>query len=261
MVLRAAMRATLMCATMLHSTQLVPATASHPVVSTEYGDIKGRANVGGTVHTFQSVPFAKAPTVENELRFKPPVEPEPWEVRVVREFAAACHLASPRLASPHLASPPHRLASPRLPLPPCRHQQGVLDTERAKLLTNICPQLDLIGGTHLFLGEEDCLYLSVYAPASASASNPLPVVFWIFGGAYVLGDGVEFGLYNGEHLAEQHDVIVVSPNYRVGPFGFLAHEALKAEDLSNSTGNMGIMDQVGRGLWMVSGGWRALVER
>ncbi len=57
------------------------------------------------------------------------------------------------------------------------------------------------------------------------------------------GDSFEFGWYDGVHLANKHNVIVVAANYRVGPFGFLALDELKAEDAHNSTGNVGLLDQ------------------
>ena len=100
--------------------------------------------------------------------------------------------------------------------------------------------------TSLFhLGNEDCLYLHVYVPKQAkeSSNETLPVLFWIFGGGYSLGDGYEFGYYDGKNLAKATNSIVVAVNYRVGPFGFLAHKYLKNEDLNHSTGNMGVQDQ------------------
>jgi len=115
----------------------------------------------------------------------------------------------------------------------------------------MCPQFSFTKNIHL--GEEDCLYLSVYVPKNKHAgfnnknafppSSPLPVMFWIFGGAFILGDDQEFGWYNGENLAYDEDVIVVAANYRVGAFGFLAHEEFMEEDGFGSTGNMGIQDQ------------------
>jgi para-nitrobenzyl esterase len=49
---------------------------------------------------------------------------------------------------------------------------------------NICPQGRSLGP--LFIGDEDCLYLDVYIPANAA--GPLPVMIWIYGGAYIIGD-------------------------------------------------------------------------
>ena len=65
----------------------------------------------------------------------------------------------------------------------------------------------------------------------------------------MLGDEYEFGFYDPNKFVAQQDVIVVAPQYRVNVFGFLAHEALRAEDAADSgaavgsTGNMGLRDQ------------------
>jgi carboxylesterase type B len=87
-------------------------------------------------------------------------------------------------------------------------------------------------------GSEDCLYLNVFVPASASKSNPLPVMFWIYGGGFSFG---RVSMYNGTALAAQEDVIVIVPSYRFGPLGFLANKATLEE--SGTTGNWGILDQ------------------
>ena len=60
---------------------------------------------------------------------------------------------------------------------------------------------------------------------------------------YLQGDAFEFGWYDGVHLANKHNVVIVAANYRVGPFGFLALDELRREDAHNSTGNMGLLDQ------------------
>jgi para-nitrobenzyl esterase len=107
-----------------------------------------------------------------------------------------------------------------------------------------CPQMKFDGT--IFIGGEDCLYLSVYRPSGRPAdAPPLPIMTWIFGGAYVLGDSWELGWYDGAALARAQDVTVVVPNYRVGPFGFFASTALAAETVNGgSTGNAALLDQV-----------------
>ncbi len=68
--------------------------------------------------------------------------------------------------------------------------------------------------------SEDCLTLNVWAPAT-TPSTPAPVMVWIHGGSFVTGSG---GLpdYVGKKLSEATGAIVVTINYRLGPFGFLA---------------------------------------
>jgi len=76
----------------------------------------------------------------------------------------------------------------------------------------ICPQLHITDW--LYLGDEDCLSINVYVPASANTSSALPVFVWIYGGAYVIGDSDEFGLYDGVNMAAtlnmllSHSIIV-----------------------------------------------------
>jgi para-nitrobenzyl esterase len=127
-----------------------------------------------------------------------------------------------------------RYAAPQPPVP----WQGVRDASGEP---NPCPQLKIDG--NVYIGNEDCLYLQVYIPENAASTGPLPVLYWIFGGGYVLGDGEEFGFYDGSNLALKRGVIIVAVNYRVGPFGFLALSGLQSADPNNSTGNMGLQDQ------------------
>ena len=75
--------------------------------------------------------------------------------------------------------------------------------------------------------SEDCLYLNIWTPASATAQSRLPVLFWIHGGAFLHGCGSEKE-FDGEGFAKK-GVILVTINYRVNAFGFFAHPALEEE--------------------------------
>lgn len=94
--------------------------------------------------------------------------------------------------------------------------------------------------------SEDCLYLNIWTPAK-SASDRLPVMVWIYGGGFI-GGGTAIGQYNGTNLAKK-GVILVSVGYRLGPFGFLAHPELTAEQHGHS-GNYGLMDQIAGLRWV-----------
>jgi para-nitrobenzyl esterase len=89
--------------------------------------------------------------------------------------------------------------------------------------------------------SEDCLYLNVWAPAEHK-SEKLPVLYWIHGGGFVMGAASQ-PLYDGEELARL-GCIVVSINYRLGLFGFLAHPALSQESDAKVSGNYGLLDQI-----------------
>lgn len=82
--------------------------------------------------------------------------------------------------------------------------------------------------------SEDCLYLNLWVPAHALGAK-LPVMVWIYGGGLDNGSG-STPLYGGDVLARQ-GVIVVTFNYRLGVFGFLAHPQLARESPTHTTGN------------------------
>ncbi|PST82736.1 carboxylesterase [Pedobacter yulinensis] len=88
--------------------------------------------------------------------------------------------------------------------------------------------------------SEDCLYLNVWAPATASG-KPLPVLVYFYGGGFSSGDGSE-ARYDGRRLAE-NKVIMVTVNYRLGLFGFFVHPELTAESRFGASGNYGLLDQ------------------
>jgi para-nitrobenzyl esterase len=96
-------------------------------------------------------------------------------------------------------------------------------------------------------GSEDCLFLNVYAPADATERSHLPVMFWIHGGGYS-GGGSDEPRHNGDFLPTK-GVILVTINYRLGVFGFLATSGLAKED-GGSAGNYGLMDMVAALKWV-----------
>ena len=96
-------------------------------------------------------------------------------------------------------------------------------------------------------GQEDCLYLSVHAPDPRPSGAP--VLVWIHGGAFIFGEGLQAdGGTAGDVLAARHGLVVVSMNYRLGAYGFLAHPALGAED--DASGNYGLADQIAALEWV-----------
>ena len=95
--------------------------------------------------------------------------------------------------------------------------------------------------------DEDCLYLNVWTPAT-SATERLPVMVWIYGGAFDHGSGTE-KYYWGDDLAYK-GAVVVTFNYRVGVLGFLAHPDLTRESGRNASGNYGLMDQIAALKWV-----------
>jgi para-nitrobenzyl esterase len=94
--------------------------------------------------------------------------------------------------------------------------------------------------------SEDSLFLNVWTPACDDGRRP--VMVWIHGGAFVWGAG-DTPWYDGTAFARNGDVVVVTLNYRLGPFGFLHLADLFGEELAGS-GNVGLLDQVAALQWV-----------
>jgi len=94
--------------------------------------------------------------------------------------------------------------------------------------------------------SEDCLYINVYAPAGATAASKLPVMFWIHGGGFMAGAGGE-PRHNGDFLPLK-GVVLITFNYRLAVFGFLATADL-AKEANGTAGNYGFMDMIAALQW------------
>lgn len=94
--------------------------------------------------------------------------------------------------------------------------------------------------------SEDCLNLNIWT--SGTTGTPRPVMVWVHGGGYTAGFGGE-GRHDGTRLA-QKGAVVVTLNYRLGAFGFLAHPALAAESPVGASGNYAILDQIAALQWV-----------
>ncbi|XP_042337474.1 bile salt-activated lipase-like [Plectropomus leopardus] len=91
-------------------------------------------------------------------------------------------------------------------------------------------------------GSEDCLYLNIFVPQGLKLSTNLPVMVYLFGGAFLLGTSNDVAilgdsLYDGKEMADRGEVIVVTVNYRVGTMGFLSTGDARLP------GNYGLWDQ------------------
>ena len=95
--------------------------------------------------------------------------------------------------------------------------------------------------------DEDCLYLNVWT-AAADATESRPVMVWFHGGGHTGGWG-SAKIFDGTALANK-GVVLVTINYRLGPFGFLAHPALTGESPHASSGNYGLLDKVAALEWV-----------
>ncbi|GFV38813.1 acetylcholinesterase-1 [Trichonephila clavipes] len=83
--------------------------------------------------------------------------------------------------------------------------------------------------------SEDCLYLNIWVPSDACPKNKKAVMYWMHGGGFRYGS-IRSKLYNGTVLAALGDIVVVTVNYRMGPFGFLFSSS------EDAPGNAGLWD-------------------
>ncbi|CAK6450683.1 unnamed protein product [Pipistrellus nathusii] len=190
----------------------------HPVVSTNYGKIRGLRTplpneILGPVEQYLGVPYASPPT--GERRFQPPEPPSSWTgVRNATQFAPVCpqHLDERSLL--HDMLPVWFTAN--------------LDT----LMTYVQDQ------------NEDCLYLNLYVPTEDDIHDQggkKPVMVYIHGGSYMEGTG---NIIDGSVLASYGNVIVITVNYRLGVLGFLSTGDQAAK------GNYGLLDQIQALRWV-----------
>jgi para-nitrobenzyl esterase len=178
----------------------------------------------------------------------PPVDDDPTHVTITDgeirgSMVGTDHQARAFLGIPY-AKPPVgglRWKAPQKPDPWTAPRDATTFSKRCAQLANATLQ-------NAASSDEDCLYLNVWAPLPVP-QTALPVMIWIHGGGNVNGsvsEPVPFApapapyFYTGEFLAENHGVVVVSMNYRLGLFGFFAHPDLTAE---GSSGNQGLLDQ------------------
>jgi para-nitrobenzyl esterase len=128
-------------------------------------------------------------------------------------------------------------------------------TRVADHFSPICVQPDPLGGhsffTRLFFNpieprSEDCLYLNIWT--TAAAGDKRPVMVWIPGGGFV-GGSAAGEIYDGAEFAKK-GVVLVSINYRVWKFGFLASPELSKESDHRVSGNYGLLDQIAALQWV-----------
>ncbi|VTY36788.1 Para-nitrobenzyl esterase [Xylophilus ampelinus] len=175
---------------------------------TTWGPVLGSddAAASGT-WSWKGVPYAQAPV--GDLRWRAPRDPQPWSApRPARAFAPAC-VQTQRLYGPGLNN---------------RYDETVGSS---------------LGRT---VGDEDCLYLNVWTPASRP-SAPRPVIVFVHGGSNITGYTAD-PVYDGAALAKQEDAVVVTVNYRLGVFGFLDAKALKTGQREEDSGNFALLDIV-----------------
>ena len=186
------------------------------IVTVEQGQLTGVCSSDGAVEVFAGIPYAKPPV--GELRWREPQEPEPWSgVRACDTFA------------------PMSMQVRSSPIFDSLAEIAVYHTFRITTENNqIAPM------------SEDSLYLNIWKPAGDVSG--LPVLVYVHGGS-LTGGQTWYDQYNPEALAKR-GIVVVNFAYRLGVFGYFAHEALAAESPNGTTGNYGLLDQIQALKWV-----------
>lgn len=178
------------------------------VRATEYGPVNGIQDSATHTVSWKGIPYAKPPV--GDLRWRAPVAPERWHgVRETTTFANACAQYG-------------RIYGP-----------GANNRYDATIGTTL----------NQAVGNEDCLYLNIWAPA-ANGKTDLPVIVFFHGGSNVSGYTAD-PVYDGANLANATNSIVVTVNFRLGILGFLDLPALKTgADADTASGNFAILDSI-----------------
>jgi para-nitrobenzyl esterase len=96
--------------------------------------------------------------------------------------------------------------------------------------------------------SEDCLRINIFTPA-INDGQKRPVMFWIHGGGFTNGNGIEHDGYNGENLARLGNIVFCSINHRLGPLGFCNLAGVGGQQYAAS-GNVGMLDIVAALEWV-----------
>ena len=206
-------------------TKAPPPLEDGPVLSLDQGDIQaGLDAANADILQVNGIPFAAPPV--GELRWRAPQPALSWDgVRDGKTFGAECMQArsgsgeflNDLLNGMGLNAVQRHLATIAL-------QSGPPPAE-----------------------SEDCLFLNVRT-ANAGGADLQPVMVWIHGGSHQTGAGSQ-SIYQANQLVE-NGVVLVTVNYRLGPFGYIAHPALSADDPRGVSGNYGLLDQVAALAWI-----------
>jgi para-nitrobenzyl esterase len=194
------------------------------VISTPQGPVQGVTTDDPAIFNFKGLPFAAPPV--GDLRWAAPQAPQVWtETRAADTFSNRC--MQPEDVEGGFF---HRLIEGH-------GLSGIKNflIKRAVAAQKPSPM------------SEDCLYLNVRT-GNLNGETKQPVMVWIHGGGHQFGSG-DFSYYQANGLV-QKGVVLVTINYRLGAFGYMAHPVLSADDPNGVSGNYGTLDQIAALEWV-----------
>ncbi len=138
-----------------------------------------------------------------------------------------------------------------LPPQPLKKWDGVIAAKKYGCISpqNMMPMAANMPGMpdmSIEVQNEGCLYMNIWTPGLDDAKRP--VIFWIHGGAFIIGAGNEPFLENGS-LVKRGDIVLVSINYRMGAFGFMNLKEITGGKIP-ATGSEGLLDQIAALEWV-----------
>lgn len=206
-------------------TRPAPPLSPGPVIDLAQGPIQaGMDRDNDAILQVNGIPYAAPPV--GDLRWRPPQPAMDWEgLRDGRAFAPEC--VQPRAGSDEFLDD----ILEGMGLHPVQRHLAKIAFQSGEAPTD----------------SEDCLYLNVRS-ANVGGDTLQPVMVWIHGGSHQTGAGSQ-GVYQANQLVEQ-GVVLVTINYRLGVFGYLAHPALSADDPRGVSGNYGLLDQIAALVWV-----------
>lgn len=193
-------------------------------ISTPQGPVQGVTTENPAIYNFKGLPFAAAPV--GDLRWAAPSPAPNWtEPRIADTFGNRC-----------------------------MQPEGV----EGGFFNRLIEGHGLSGMKNFLIKKavaaqkpspmsEDCLYLNVRT-ANLNSETKQPVMVWIHGGGHQFGSS-DFSYYQANGLVE-NGVVLVTINYRLGAFGYMAHPALSADNPNGVSGNYGTLDQIAALDWV-----------